>query len=68
MMAILKKAVARANAQLAGFEKVRKFIVASEDFTIEKQSNDTNPKSKASYCYYRLSRSAGRPISLDIHL
>ena len=35
MMTALKKAVAAANTQLAGFEKVRKFIVAGEDFTIE---------------------------------
>ena len=44
MMAILKKAVARANAQLAGFEKVRKFIVAIEDFTIE--NNQMTPTLK----------------------
>ena len=44
MMAILKKAVARANAQLAVFEKVRKFIVAIEDFTIE--NNQMTPTLK----------------------
>jgi len=31
----VKQAVARANSQLAGFERVRKFIIADEDFTIE---------------------------------
>ncbi|MGB1934265.1 MAG: long-chain fatty acid--CoA ligase, partial [Candidatus Puniceispirillaceae bacterium] len=44
MMAALKKAVARANTQLAGFEKVRKFIVASEEFTIE--NNQMTPTLK----------------------
>jgi long-chain acyl-CoA synthetase len=44
MTAILKNAVAKANAQLAGFEKVRKFIVAIEDFTIE--NNQMTPTLK----------------------
>jgi len=44
MMTALKKAVATANTQLSGFEKVRKFIVAGEDFTIE--NNQMTPTLK----------------------
>ncbi len=44
MMTALKKAVAAANTQLAGFEKVRKFIVTNEDFAIE--NNQMTPTLK----------------------
>ena len=40
----VKQAVARANSQLASFERVRKFIIADEDFTIE--NNQMTPTLK----------------------
>ncbi len=40
----VKQAVARANSQLASFERVRKFIISKEDFTIE--NNQMTPTLK----------------------
>ena len=40
----VKQAVARANSQLASFERVRKFIISNEEFTIE--NNQMTPTLK----------------------